>query len=104
MFKHARIGLISYILALAGQDDAYTIGRDWGIGVISKSGHAQKRQRARHRNLNSDPPVPLIGHDSSWPESQIHLRGTGYESTYVRYFVSVKIPAELTRKSGTAAS
>jgi hypothetical protein len=80
MFNHARICLISYILALAGRDDAYTIGRDWGIGVISKSGHAQKRQRARHRNLNSDPPVPLIGRDSSWPESQIHLRGTGYES------------------------
>jgi hypothetical protein len=82
MFKHARICIIGSILAFEGRDDAYTVGTDYRIGVISKSGHAQKRQRARHRNSNSDPPVPLIGRDSSWPESQIHLRGTGYESMF----------------------
>ena len=42
MFKHAKMDLRDYVLALEGRDDAYTMGRDWGIGVISKCGHAKK--------------------------------------------------------------
>jgi hypothetical protein len=81
MFKHARIYLRNYILALEGAGQCIYDGEGLGNRGISKSGHAQKRQYVRDRNLNSDPPVPLISCDLSWPESQVHFRGTGYESS-----------------------
>ena len=42
MFKHAKMDLRDYVLALKGWDDAYTMKRGWRIGVISKCGHAKK--------------------------------------------------------------
>ena len=47
MSKHARMHSRNYVLALEEWDDAYTMGRSWGIKVIPNVGMPKKATRGQ---------------------------------------------------------